>query len=311
MIFFMRDVNHVSGKPVFTCNQKCLEQRLRDHIHVLSEDIGERHHENPGSLDKTLNYIEQKFIEAGLQSSRHSYAGGRYHNLIAEVSGRSKADEIIIIGAHYDTVWLSPGADDNASGVAVMLELAHAFTVLQPERTVRFIAFANEENPFAETDAMGSRVYVRDIHTKDENVVAMFSLEMLGYYSDAPGSQKYPPPLKWFYPDQAGFIAFVTNVQSGWLLWRSLSAFRRHSDFPVEGLAVPERMVPDIRRSDQASFWDAGYPAIMVTDTADFRNIHYHTVGDILRTLDLGRMAELTESLVYMFADLAGVNTGE
>ena len=305
---YIIDKNNIIPINNLACDAGCLEIRLSRHIRILSEEIGERHFENPGSLKKTADYIVQEWIAAGLQPVRQSYADNTYHNIIAEIRGSKKPDEIIIAGAHYDTVWLSPGANDNASGVAAMLELSRNLVNRNPERTVRFVAFTNEEQPFAGSDEMGSVVYARLLHQQGEHVIAMYSLEMLGYYSDKPGSQSYPVPLNWFYPDQANFIAFVGNIQSGYLLWRSLNAFRRHSDFPAQGLIMPEKLVPDIRRSDHASFWDAGYPAVMVTDTADFRNIHYHTVGDFMRTLDMKKMAGVVAGLTMMLADLAGVN---
>lgn len=307
-VIYIIDKNHIISTNNLVCDADCLEKRLYQHIRVLSEEIGERHFENTGSLGKTADYIEQEWIAAGLQPVRQSYADNTYHNIIAEIRGSKQLDEIIIVGAHYDTVWLSPGANDNASGVAALLELSRNLVKLNPERTVRFVAFTNEEQPFAGSDEMGSMVYARLLHQQGENVVAMYSLEMLGYYSDMPGSQSYPVPLSWFYPDQANFIAFVGNIPSGLLLWQSLNAFRRLSDFPAQGLIMSERLVPDIRRSDHASFWDAGYPAVMVTDTAEFRNIHYHTVGDVMRTLDLKKMAGVVEGLTRMLADLAGIN---
>lgn len=306
-IYFINKTNIVSAK-LLVCDVVCLEERLYQHIWFLSEEIGERHFENPGSLDGAANYIEQKLVASGLQTQRHSFENNTYHNIIAEISGTSRIDEIIIVGAHYDTVWLSPGANDNASGVAAMLEIARNLAGMNPERTIRFVAFSNEEQPFAGSDEMGSMMYARHVQEAGENIVAMYSLEMLGYYSEAPGSQNYPPPLNWFYPDQANFIAFVSNIKSGRMLWQSLMAFRKHSDFPVQGLVMSERLVPDIRRSDHASFWDTGYPAVMVTDTADFRNIHYHTVGDTIRTLDFRKMAGVVEGLSLMIASLAGIH---
>jgi Zn-dependent M28 family amino/carboxypeptidase len=307
-IIYIIDKNNNISTSNLVCDPGCLENRLYHHIHVLSEEIGERHFENPGSLERTAEYIEQEWIAAGLQPVRQSYADNTFHNIIAEVRGSKQPDEIIVVGAHYDTVWLSPGANDNASGIAALLELSRNLDNLGPERTVRFIAFTNEEQPFADTDEMGSVVYARLLRQQEENVIAMYSLEMLGYYSDEPGSQRYPVPLNWFYPDQANFIAFVGNIQSGFLLWQSLNAFRRYSDFPVQGLIMSEKLVPDIRRSDHASFQDAGYRAMMVTDTAEFRNIHYHTVGDVIRTLDLEKMAGVVSGLTMMLADLAGIN---
>lgn len=301
-------LNNIVSARILACDFVCLESRLYQHIWFLSEEIGERHFENPGSLDRAADYIEQELMAAGLKVLRHSFEDSTYHNIIAEISGSSSPDEIIIVGAHYDTVWLSPGANDNASGIAAMLEISRNLAGLNPERTIRFIAFTNEEQPFAGSDEMGSMIYARLVRERMENIIGMYSLEMLGYYSDEPGSQSYPPPLSWFYPDRANFIAFVSNIQSGRLLWQSLKAFRHHSDFPAQGLIMSERLVPDIRRSDHASFWDTGYPAVMVTDTADFRNIHYHTVGDTIRTLNMKKMAEVTAGLTLMIASLAGIH---
>lgn len=281
-----------------------MEYRLKQHVRKLSEDIGERHYENPGSLQKTANYIEKIFIQSGLIPQEQLYGKG-YKNIIAEIKGDTSPEEIILIGAHYDTVWMSPGADDNASGVSVLLELARILASHHFEKTLRFVTFTNEEQPFAESASMGSVINAQQSHNLQEKIVAMYSLEMLGYYSDEPGSQQYPPPLDRFYPDKGSFIAFISNISSGILLARTLFAFRQHSDFPNQGLLAPEALVPDIRRSDHASFWDAGYAAVMVTDTANYRNINYHSVGDVSRTLDYKKMAQLTRALALMFSSLA------
>jgi len=282
-----------------------LAQRLYQHVLALSETIGERHVEQPGSLEKSAHYIEQEFSACGLAPARQPFGNPPFYNVTTQITGATRPGEIIIIGAHYDTVWLSPGADDNASGVAALLELACSLAQNRHERTLRFVAFANEEQPFSETEEMGSRVYVRSLAAQKEKIIAMFSLEMLGYYSEDPDSQDYPSPLKWFYPDTASFIAFVSNFPSSLLLYRSIRSFRKHTDFHAEGLMMSERLIPDIRRSDHASFWDAGYPALMVTDTAFFRNANYHTVGDVARTLDYDKMAAVVTGLDGMLADLA------
>ena len=284
-----------------------IEDQVRQHVWVLAEEIGERHNENAGSLDKSADYIETSFRKSGLNPQLQVYGDRNYRNIIAEIKGKGQADEIILVGAHYDTVWLSPGADDNASGVAVMLELAKLLAGYQYEKTIRFAGFTNEEHPYSNTGLMGSRVYAMRVFENREKIRVMFSLEMLGYYSDEKSSQHYPAPLNWFYPDRANFIAFVANINSGLSLLRSLCAFRKHSGFPVEGLIMSERLVPDIRRSDHASFWDLGYPAVMVTDTAQFRNINYHTVGDVPRTLDYTKMAELVSGLAQMLSELVVV----
>ncbi|MGH8119496.1 MAG: M28 family peptidase, partial [Gammaproteobacteria bacterium] len=143
------------------------------------------------------------------------------------------------------------------------------------------------------------------LRARKENVIAMFSLEMLGYYSAEPHSQNYPGFLHWIYPDTASFIAFVSNIPSSLLLYRSLRSFRRHTGFHAEGLFMSERLLPDIRRSDHASFWDGGFKALMVTDTSFYRNPNYHTVGDVARTLDYTRMAAVVTGLRGMLADFA------
>ena len=284
-------------------NAQTFADKLHRHVLAISEGIGERHYEQPESLEKTAQYIEQAFDNCGLELSFQSYGRLPFRNVVAEITGTTTPNDIIIVGAHYDTVWLSPGADDNASGVAALLELACLLAKDRHDRTLRFVAFANEEQPFADTEDMGSQVYVQSLRAQEENVMAMYSLEMLGYYSDKPNSQNYPAPLRWFYPDTASFVAFVSNVRSSLLLLKSIRRFRHHSNIHAEGLIMPERLMPDIRRSDHASFWDAGYPALMVTDTSFYRNSNYHTVGDVARTLDYTKMAAVVAGLRGMLAE--------
>jgi Zn-dependent M28 family amino/carboxypeptidase len=309
LIYHLVVIRDSREHPPFKFNENLISirNRLNHHVHLLSEEIGERHIANPASIDRTVDYILQEFEKAGFNPKLHAYGrDGLYHNVVAELAGGNKKDEIIIIGAHYDTVRLSPGADDNASGVAALLVIAGHLAGNRPEKTIRFIAFANEEQPFSESDDMGSRMYAREMRSRNENILVMFSLEMLGCYSDQAGSQNYPAPLNWFYPHTASFIAFIANISSRPLLLQAIRRFQRHSDFPVEGLAAPEIFLPDIRRSDHASFWDHGYKAVMITDTALYRNRNYHTAGDIARTLDYEKMATVIQGLILMVTDLAG-----
>jgi Zn-dependent M28 family amino/carboxypeptidase len=219
-------------------------------------------------------------------------------------------DEWIVIGAHYDHLGeggnrssLSPddkgihnGADDNASGVAVLIELARLV-----RSGVRFVAFANEEAPYFLGPEMGSFVYARERGAK---VRAMFSLEMLGYYSDVPGSQNYPAPLSMFYPDRGDFIAFVGDLGARSLVRRSIGSFRKHAKFPSEGLAAPS-FIPGIAWSDHWSFRKHGYPAVMITDTAFYRYPHYHRASDTPDKLDYERMARVTLGLAEMLNEFA------
>jgi Zn-dependent M28 family amino/carboxypeptidase len=230
------------------------------------------------------------FIEQSLRSAGYT-AVRRHDNIEAEIPGN---DEIIIVGAHYDTVVGSPGADDNGSGVAAMLEISRRLTASQ--KTVRFVAFANEEPPFFGTPQMGSFQCAQRCRDRKEKIVAMFSLETIGYFSDAPKSQRYPSILHLIYPSTANFIAFVSNLKSRSLLRRCVREFRNACDVPVAKGALPE-FIAGVTWSDQLSFWQCGYPAVMVTDTALFRNPHYHTATDRPETLDYDRLARVVDGL--------------
>jgi Zn-dependent M28 family amino/carboxypeptidase len=226
-------------------------------------------------------------------------------NVEAEIAGSERRDEVVIVGAHYDSVEGTTGANDNASGVAAMLALARTLAMRHPRTTLRFVAFANEEPPYFQTKDMGSVVYAERCKQRGERVVAMLSLETIGFYSDARGSQKYPPPLAALYPDTGNFIGFVGDRSSAALVRRAVATFRGATRFPSEGAAL-FAWLPGVGWSDQWSFWQAGYPAIMVTDTAPFRYPHYHTVADTPDKLDYDRMARVVTGLQRVVEDLAG-----
>jgi Zn-dependent M28 family amino/carboxypeptidase len=219
--------------------------------------------------------------------------------------GTALVAEVIVVGAHGDSVDGAVGANDNGSGVAAVLELARLFREAKPARTLRLVAFVNEEPPFFKTEQMGSRVYARRSKARGENVVAMFSLETIGYYSDRPGSQRYPFPLGFFYPSTGNFIAFVSNLSSRALLHEVLASFRRHAEFPSESVAAPA-FIPGVDWSDHWSFWKEGYPALMVTDTAPYRYPYYHTVQDTPDKVDYERAARVATGLQGMLSELAG-----
>jgi Zn-dependent M28 family amino/carboxypeptidase len=212
------------------------------------------------------------------------------------------AEATLVVGAHYDTVPGSPGADDNASAVAALIELA---AILGKERLpIRFVAFANEELPYFMGPDMGSWVSAKRSRDRGEKLSAMLSLEMLGYYSDRPGSQRYPPPLGLFYPDRADYIAFVGDLGAARLVRKCFSKFKKNSSFPAQWLAAPA-FIPGVTRSDHWSFRKLGFPAMMVTDTAYNRNPHYHLASDTPDTLDYGRMARVTLGLAGALRELA------
>ncbi|MDP1709242.1 MAG: M28 family peptidase [Gammaproteobacteria bacterium] len=280
--------------------------RLTAHVRELAEVIGERNVFHPQALHAAATYITQEWQQQGYTVNPQTYdvSGVACSNLEVTRSGSSKPDEIILIGAHYDTVAGSPGADDNASGIAALLEISRTFVALAPERTVRFVAFVNEESPFFFWETMGSLVYARAARKRGDNIQLMISLEMLGCYSAAEGSQGYPPLLRFFYPDKGDFIALVSDLRSRPLLRRFTSLFRAHSDFPVQQLAT-FFLVPGVALSDHFSFWRQGYRALMITDTAFYRNRHYHTAGDTPDKIDYVALTRVTEGIHRALAEFS------
>ncbi len=209
-----------------------------------------------------------------------------------------------MIGAHYDTVSGCPGANDNGTGVAAVLELAQRFSRRPQPRTIRFVAFVNEEPPFFKTAHMGSVVYANAAKARGDRVMAMLSLETMGYYSDERGSQQYPAEIASLYPDVGNFIGFVANDASAPLLSKARRAFEQRTAFPLQSAAAPDE-VPGVGWSDQWAFWQAGYPAMMVTDTAPFRYPWYHTAEDTPDKIDYEKLAHVVDGLEAVIESLA------
>ena len=275
-------------------------------VQTLAGDIGERNMQYVEAYRRASDFMEAQLGDAGYSVRRETFQIGRVElrNVIAEIKGGAKAAEIVVIGAHYDSVMGTPGANDNGSGAAALLSLARAFAGAKPERTLRFVAFANEEPPYFQTDEMGSEVYAKSCRAKHENVVAMISLETMGYFSDAPKSQQYPFPFSLLYPSTGNFIGFVGNVGSRKLVKQSIKAFRASATVPSEGAAVPDS-IQGIGWSDQWSFWRIHTPALMVTDTAPFRYPHYHEPTDTPDKIDYDRLARVVVGLESVVRDLA------
>jgi len=296
-----------TGLSPLTNEQRELSYRLEQHVMKLAGEIGERNDSNPIAYNNAADFIAETLQESGLVPYEEELGDKlQYRNIIAEHYGITHPEELIIVGAHYDTVWLSSGADDNASGVAVMLEIARQLKTKQLARTIRFVAFANEEYPHFLTDNMGSLFHAKRSYEREDKIIAMLSLEMLGYFSDEVDSQTYPSPLSWFYPNKANFIAFVSDFSSRHLLKKSIGIFRKSMSFPSEGLTAPVALIPDVRRSDQAAFWRYNYPAFMVTDTAAYRYNAYHNAKDAPDRLDYGAMTRVTTGLIAVLEELAG-----
>jgi len=286
-------------------------ERLHDHLEALTVTIGERSVLTPQNLKRTAEYIETFYQDIGVPVHREPYSYRNYAvaNIVSEISFGDNPAKRFILGAHYDSVAGTVGADDNASAIAVQLETARQLNALKDGQpalnlAVTFVSFALEEPPTYGTRHMGSRVYALKARKEKEQIDGMICLEMVGYTCHQPGCQSYPFPLMFFgYPKQGDFIGIVGNLSSGSLTQSLFRNFRKNPKLPVIKLTVPLGgwLLPAVRLSDHASFWDKGYKAVMITDTAFFRNHHYHTPSDTMDKLDFGFMAELVESLVIFF----------
>jgi len=299
--------SHEGPLPVFTTSQTAIRDRLRRRVEFLAKAIGPRGIHSPGTMERTAAWLEGEFRAAGCEPRRRSFParGAVVANVEAEIPGGDRAEEILVVGAHYDTDAGCPGANDNGTGVAALLEIAAALRPRTPACTVRLVAFANEEPPFFQREGMGSMAAARASRAKGEKIRGMISLETIGYYSDAEGSQKYPFPFALFYPSKGNFISFVGNVGSRNLVRESVASFRSRAAFPSVGAALPST-IPGIGLSDHWSYWQVGYPALMVTDTAPFRYEQYHTGGDTPDRVDFERTARVVEGLAAVVGDLAG-----
>jgi len=285
--------------------EEALRVELIIHVQTLGSEIGERNLAHYPQLLSAAQYIEDQLSQAGwkVRWDEYQLQAKSCYNLEVELTGASP--QIVLIGAHYDSVFGSPGANDNGSGVAALLALAERFAGSQNRKTLRFVAFVNEEPHYFQTSQMGSYVYAERCRKRGDQIEAMISLETIGYYSSQPGSQHYPlPGLNLIYPGTGNFIGFVGNVGSRALLREVIREFRRHAQIPSEGGALPAA-VPGVGWSDQWSFWEHGYPGIMVTDTAPFRYPYYHSASDTPDKLDYESMTRVVAGLERAIRHLA------
>lgn len=271
-----------------------LQARLLQHLQEIIRD------RNPFLAMEGHFYVQQYIRQiwgalGTVESHEFKVRSLTHHNWILNVPGRQPQRAPILVGAHYDTVFDSPGADDNATGLAVLLELARHFSAHPAPHPLRFVAFDLEEYGLS-----GSRAYAESLKAQGQPLRLMLSLEMLGYCDPTPGAQSYPPTLRYFYPDTGDFIGMIGNWQTLLDLMRLQRQMKRaHTSCQWLPVIQQGQVVPDTRRSDHAPFWDVGYNAIMVTDTADLRNPHYHSHSDTLDTLDLDFLTRVCQGLMY------------
>ena len=284
-------------------------ERLRTTVQVLADSIGPRHNHKSESLLAAEEWIVAEWEDQGYTvvrqpvESRH----GLSHNLEVILPGTDPTLPALLFGAHYDSEAASwtPGADDNASGVAVLLELSRGWVDDPPPRTLRFIAWTNEEPPYFQTPQMGSLVHAMSLQQAGVELLGAISLETLGYYDSTPGSQKFPPGLSAFYPDRGDFVAFVGFFSGKALIERSIASFRKVAEIPSESFAGPSA-IQGVGWSDHWSYATHGYSAFMITDTAPYRNPNYHERTDTPDTLDYEAMTRIAEGLRVTVAELAG-----
>ncbi len=292
----MPDSSHSGALPTLDDPGRALGRELQRDVEKLSTEIGERNVDHPAQLSRAADFIFEQLSATKLHVERQSFTvkGVQCQNILAHAPGPSPA--VFVLGAHYDSAQGTPGADDNATGVAALLALARRFAKKPHDRSLVFAAFTNEEPPWFKTADMGSVHVARLLRERKVDVQGMMSLETFGYYRDQPGSQRYPTPLNWFYPDRGNFVAFVGNLRSRDLVRHSIRVFRDSEPFPSEGAALPD-VLPGISWSDHWAFWQQDVPAVMVTDTAPFRNSNYHEPSDRAGELDFERLARVVRGL--------------
>jgi hypothetical protein len=275
------------------------EDRIHEHVEYISFQIGKRHHRNPGGLQKTSDYIRDVLSSMGYKPTDQTYpVGGQLRrNIVAELGGSILKNEIIVIGASYDSPRRSPGANMNASGVAVLLELAREMRGKRVSRTVRFVFFSTGMQPHVGTDDMGSRHYAQEILDKGDNVVAMLSLRSLGSFKETPQSQDFPFPLNSAFPDTGNFLAAFGGPSSRKFVQMVVRGWNSRTPLPMIGSAMPW-WSPGVMESDHESFAAHGIPAIVISDTGTYRHVDTGTVYDLFERLDYATMSRVVTGLV-------------
>lgn len=298
---------HRGPLPALTEEERGLSERLRTHVGTIASEPHNVYHCD--ALEKAAAYIEAELKKSGYAPIRQEFetdgCGVRNIEAFIPAARAPSGAPSLVVGAHYDSAGIAPGANDNATGAAAVLELARLLADFQPAETnIRLVLFVNEEPPYFRTRDMGSVRYAAMLKSRNENVAGMMSLETLGCFSEAPGSQKYPSPLGLSFPTTANFIAFVGMPGSRRFLHRSLRSFRSHTAFPTIGGVAPDA-IPGIGWSDHWAFSGLGYPAIMITDTALFRYAHYHRATDTPDKVDYAKLARITKGIERVLRDVA------
>jgi hypothetical protein len=296
--------------PPLNADEQRIESELRRHVDALAVAIGERRATEGDSLQRAERYLQAQLApltsQTGVSLRREALhdVPALAANLVLDLAGQTSGP-LVLIGAHYDSApGGTPAANDNGSGSAAALVLAQRLAAVPHALPLRVVLFANEEMPYFGTESMGSLQHARACKARGERLRAVFSLETMGYFSDTPGSQRYPSPLSGLYPDRGNFIGFVGNLASRSLVREAIGHFREHASVASEGAALPSAL-PGIGWSDHWAFWQVGYPAVMVTDTALFRDPRYHQLNDTPAHIDFERLTRVVVGLQAMILELA------
>lgn len=279
---------------------------LKLHVKFIADEIGERHVRKHLALHRIANYISQQWTMMGYEVERQPFTakGVKCENLEATKTGSDKPDDIILICAHYDTAKDCPGANDNASGIAAMLEIARYFSHTNPGCSIRFVALTNEKPPFYGTEKSGSWIYAHRANHNCDKIRTAIILESLGYYNNANHSQLYPPPMSLFHPKQGNFLAMASNLGSMTTMRKFAKCFKKHSRFRFETM-VAQNFLPWVKWSDSSPFWLNGYHAFMISDTAQYRYPFYDSVRDTPEKIDYQCLTFITDGLTRAIEELA------
>ena len=297
---------HQGDLPPLTADERAIAATLKRHIATIA--AAEHNIAHYAELEKVAAYLEATLSSLGYTVGRQEFVadGKTVRNIDVAIEPAGTTDpEVIVVGAHYDSAEDTPGANDNASGTAAVLELARLLRDMRGARKrIRLVLFVNEEPPYFQTASMGSLHYARALKARNERVTAMLSLETLGYYSDEPGSQKYPPPFGLMFPNKGNFVSFVGLLNSRPLVQETIKSFRAHTSFPSIGGTAPG-IIPGIGWSDHWAFAEYGFQGVMITDTATFRYPHYHEPTDTPDKVDTEKLARVVKGIERMIRDAA------
>lgn len=294
---------HQGPLPALTLEERNLASVLREHVNVLASSP--RNTDHPEALEKSARYIESRLAEFGYRPDRQEYVadGQKVRNIHIHVGELNVGRPTFVVGAHYDSAYDAPGANDNGTGTAALIELARQLRQHRPQRhLLRLVFFVNEEPPHFLESSMGSAHFAREF-IRTEKIRGMISLETIGAFSDEPGTQKFPPPFSLVYDNKGNFVAFVATTTGRPLVQEAITSFRKHTAFPSIG-GVGYRFIPGIDWSDHASFDDHAVPALMITDTAIFRYQHYHKRTDTPDKVDYERLSRVTKGIERMLREI-------